>query len=199
MVGRLSDRAGDVRFDGTVASPVNLRSPIVPAWGTGICRRRRRAWRSVRRTRRRLERPLQFREHFFGVHLPLRGALHGSKSLCPISLAPERCPTPARHTTPMVNNYGMNRSYRRQPLVLNNESKETPPGNMVVIAVAQTLDIPRRWSGHGDRHGANLARYRFVGSTEFAWNGPNPELAPFTQDGRCARPAIAPASSPTRT
>ena len=37
----------------------------------------------------------------------------------PISLAPERCPAPARPTTPMVNNSSTNRSYQREWLVLN--------------------------------------------------------------------------------
>ena len=39
--------------------------------------------------------------------------------LSPISLAPERCPAPARPITPMVNNSSTNRSYQREWLVLN--------------------------------------------------------------------------------
>jgi hypothetical protein len=41
-----------------------------------------------------------------------------------ISLAPERCPTPARPITPMVNDSSTNRSYQRSPLGLKNEPKQ---------------------------------------------------------------------------
>jgi hypothetical protein len=36
----------------------------------------------------------------------------------PMSLTPERCPTPARPITPMVKNSRTDRSYQREPLVL---------------------------------------------------------------------------------
>ena len=78
--GARSDRYLGVRLDGTAAFAVNLRSPLLPACGDGLDRRRRGGWRSARRRRRGLHRALQLREHFFSVHLSLRGALHGSKS-----------------------------------------------------------------------------------------------------------------------
>ena len=110
-----SDRLLGVRLGGTVASTVNLRSPNSPGPGN---------WTWAPSTRRVAERsahgltipaPASTPRACLQRSLAALGRLAWLEVLVSMSLAPERCPTPARPITPMVKNSSTNCSYQREP------------------------------------------------------------------------------------